>query len=398
MSQNSLILPTTGTVSGLQMTQNINNALDSLNTLNSGASAPSTLASGMLWHDTSANILKIRNQANSAWINITGLDESNNLSNPLNVFSKGFVNLLRNPSMQVAQRGTSGTATAGAGAYTLDGWQLLATGANQAWSQGGTLGYPALKSLSITGNTGVTNTQFFQRIESNVVGYVDGQQITFQAQIFNNTGAAITPNLSVTHAGSSDNWTSPVTDLTATNLQTIASGATATVSYTYTAAAGSSNGLQFILGFGSALNSNTKSVSISNVDARISTGVASGLNNAPPSPEIRSYPLELVFCQRYYQIVAYLSATATSATAMNAGEILPVVMRAAPTAGQSGVLNSQGTTNPTQSAVGLGTNFSTAYSLYFSGVPNFTGLTAGQSYLLAVPANNANYITLSAEL
>ena len=33
MSQNSLILPTTGTVSGLQMTQYVNNALDTINTI-----------------------------------------------------------------------------------------------------------------------------------------------------------------------------------------------------------------------------------------------------------------------------------------------------------------------------------------------------------------------------
>ena len=77
MSQNSIVLPTTGTVSGLTMTQNTNNALDTLNTLNSGASAPSTIEAGMLWHDTTANALKIRNLANSAWIVLGLISETN---------------------------------------------------------------------------------------------------------------------------------------------------------------------------------------------------------------------------------------------------------------------------------------------------------------------------------
>lgn len=46
-SQNALLSPTTGTVSGLQLTNNYNSALDSLNTANSGASAPVNQLSGV---------------------------------------------------------------------------------------------------------------------------------------------------------------------------------------------------------------------------------------------------------------------------------------------------------------------------------------------------------------
>src|SRR5581483_5141861 len=46
-SQNALLSPTTGTVSGLQLTNNYNNALDSLNTANSGASAPTNQLTGV---------------------------------------------------------------------------------------------------------------------------------------------------------------------------------------------------------------------------------------------------------------------------------------------------------------------------------------------------------------
>jgi len=46
-SQGALSSPTTGTVSGLQLTNTYNNALDALNTLNSGATAPTNQLSGL---------------------------------------------------------------------------------------------------------------------------------------------------------------------------------------------------------------------------------------------------------------------------------------------------------------------------------------------------------------
>src|SRR5580700_3657900 len=82
MSQNSLTLPTTGTVSGLQMTQFANNALDTLNTMSSGASAPSSPEAGQLWHDTTNNILKLRSLDNTTWIPLFYLNESSYLAGP----------------------------------------------------------------------------------------------------------------------------------------------------------------------------------------------------------------------------------------------------------------------------------------------------------------------------
>ncbi len=78
MSQNSLVLPTTGTVSGLSMTQQTNDAINTLATNNSGASAPSTTYAYMLWADTTTGLLKQRNAANSAWI-VVGRLASDNL-------------------------------------------------------------------------------------------------------------------------------------------------------------------------------------------------------------------------------------------------------------------------------------------------------------------------------
>lgn len=212
--------------------------------------------------------------------------------------SGGYLNKIRNNSFLVSSRGTSGTITAGSPVYTLDGWILFAGSANITWSQSGTSGYPTTKSLTITGNTGVTNTQLYQRIESIVAGYIDGQQVTFQASITNNTGAAITPTLIVSHANAADNWGATTTDLSV-SLQSIANGATTKVAYTYTAAANSFNGLQFTLDFGATLNSVAKNVIVSGVDVRVTPGVVTGLNNTPPPIEVIDISAEVVRCARY---------------------------------------------------------------------------------------------------
>jgi hypothetical protein len=54
----------------------LNNALSAIVSTNSGASAPSTTYANMLWYDTTNDILKMRNEANSAWINIGTLNQS----------------------------------------------------------------------------------------------------------------------------------------------------------------------------------------------------------------------------------------------------------------------------------------------------------------------------------
>jgi hypothetical protein len=47
----------------------------------------------------------------------------------------GYVNKFRNPGMDIAQRGTSGSVTSGTTAYTLDGWMVSATGHAVSWAQ-----------------------------------------------------------------------------------------------------------------------------------------------------------------------------------------------------------------------------------------------------------------------
>lgn len=83
MSQGSLVIPTTGTLTGLALVNAINDAVDNLVTQASGSTDPSTLTGGVkpysFWLDTSVspNVLRMRNSANTAWASM-GTISSNN--------------------------------------------------------------------------------------------------------------------------------------------------------------------------------------------------------------------------------------------------------------------------------------------------------------------------------
>lgn len=55
----------------------INNVLAAIATNNSGASEPSTTFANQWWYETDTNLLKIRNEANDAWINVAYLATNN---------------------------------------------------------------------------------------------------------------------------------------------------------------------------------------------------------------------------------------------------------------------------------------------------------------------------------
>jgi microcystin-dependent protein len=63
--------------SGAAFRSDLNGQLLALGTLQSGASAPSTTFSYMLWADTTAGLLKIRDAANAAWVTVGTLGSTN---------------------------------------------------------------------------------------------------------------------------------------------------------------------------------------------------------------------------------------------------------------------------------------------------------------------------------
>jgi hypothetical protein len=65
-----------GNVSAPVFRSDMNASLQALASLNSGATAPSTTYANMLWYDTLNNILKMRSEADDAWIDLGTLNQS----------------------------------------------------------------------------------------------------------------------------------------------------------------------------------------------------------------------------------------------------------------------------------------------------------------------------------
>ena len=81
-SQNNLYSPTTGTVSGLQLTNNFNNAIDSVNTCNGGPSAPTNQLSGVpsvgnCWINSTSSPYPVSIYDGSNWDVIAYIDATN---------------------------------------------------------------------------------------------------------------------------------------------------------------------------------------------------------------------------------------------------------------------------------------------------------------------------------
>jgi len=319
----------------------------------------------------------------------------------------GFVNRFRNGTMDVWQRGTSPGLTVGTSgsAYTADGWMVnwsASSSAAPAVSQAsGRL--LSKNSLQVTGAANLTDVQIQQRIESLVAAALCSQTVTVQAQVYNNTGAAITPTLTVKHAGSQDSWSSPTTDVNAVSLQSCANGAWTQVAYTFSASASSYNGLQITFDFGNNFGANTKSIALTECDIRVTPGASPGLNGTPPPPELRPVAAELAFSQRYYQtpIGAGTFGSVENSTTILVSISLPVAMRAAPT-----ITLVKTSVAAASYDLAVGATWVSASSLTISGGSGYTtaavfnyvgfsGLTAGQ---LAQGNFSGTFVNLSAEL
>lgn len=126
----------------------INNALQALASLSSGNTAPTTTYANMLWYETDTNILKMRNEANSAWISVAYLDQGSNAFRILD-------------DTQVMN--TSGTQTGLLGDQTTATWQA-GTGTTES------LVSPAKVKAAIEANpTGLGASQTWQDFTSSRV-------------------------------------------------------------------------------------------------------------------------------------------------------------------------------------------------------------------------------------
>jgi hypothetical protein len=139
-SQNALLSPTTGTVSGLNLTNNYNNALDSLNTMNSGASAPTNQLSGVpslgnWWMNTTANPYPAQVYDGADWLAPFYVDASNHLilnqvgGGTATIASATTTSICSDPQYFITISGTVTITGLGTGCFTGQSKKITFSGA-----------------------------------------------------------------------------------------------------------------------------------------------------------------------------------------------------------------------------------------------------------------------------
>ena len=91
---------------GAAFRADLNNALSAIVSQNSGTSAPSTTYANQWWADTTNNILKRRNAANSAWISVMSLTTGLIVGTDVQAYSADTAILTADQSWSGSQRGT----------------------------------------------------------------------------------------------------------------------------------------------------------------------------------------------------------------------------------------------------------------------------------------------------
>jgi hypothetical protein len=164
MSQNDMVI---ANQTAALARADINSALQALASNSLGTSAPSTTYAGQWWYDSSAAILKLRNSANSSWINV-------------GIFSSGsFVPAPGMASQAEAEAGTNNTkfmtplrsrqGSMPSSSIATNGYAELANGLYLQWGRAtavetGSITFPtafptAVFSINLTGvSSGAPNT------------------------------------------------------------------------------------------------------------------------------------------------------------------------------------------------------------------------------------------------
>jgi hypothetical protein len=243
-----------------------------------------------------------------------------------NVFSVvgPFRNRLINGSMQIAQRGSSATVTAGTavptastGYPTVDRWYVYSTGANVTAAQ--VSGSGAVRNrLQITGAASVTAIGIGQRIEALNSYDLAGSNATLSVDIANSLLTTVT--WTAYYATSTDTF-----GTVGTATKTLIATGTFTVSSTltrYTAniaiPAAATTGVEIVFTVGAQISGTW---TIGNVQ------LEAGLVNS--TFEQRSYQQELGLAQRYYQKTSAAWIVDTSAASQAKYHV--VTMRTTPT-------------------------------------------------------------------
>lgn len=158
----------------------LNSALQALASNSSGATAPATTYAYQWWYDTSTDILKMRNGANDAWINIASFDQANN--EWLMVAKTSLTGSAVLPSGTTAQRDGSpaagytrwNTTLSGLEVYTGTSWASVGSGP-RLFSKANT----AIVAFTKTGaGTAETATEIYAEVNGSLLTVASGTSIT----------------------------------------------------------------------------------------------------------------------------------------------------------------------------------------------------------------------------
>jgi hypothetical protein len=389
-----------GTSGDVTITNSMATAIDAKGDLiaGTGADAFSRLGVG-----TNGQVLTADSTAS------TGLAWATASAGSTNVAGK---NAVLNSSFNVWQRGTSGSATSGAGTYVADRWSGLLIGATPTntitrQTTSDTTNLPFIQYCArfqrTAGQTATGTMYLTQSMESiNSIPYA-GRTVTFSFYARRGANYSATSNILGIDVNSGTGTDQSVNAGFTGNASVIASTATLTTTWQRFSFTGTVSSSATQLGF-YFYYSPTGTAGAADFFEVTGVQLEMAASASAYSPNAPTYQGELAACQRYY----FRHTAATSYSPMGMGQARaststfpvvnhPVQMRIAPTAIEFSTL---AVTGPTGSVIAV-----SAITLDYAGtLASFlnttvaSGLTAGDASLLVSNASTSGYLGLSAEL
>jgi len=314
--------------------------------------------------------------------------------------SFGFKNRIINGQMQIAQRATSATITAGstiaAGYSTVDRFYVYCTGANVTAAQVAGSG-STRNRLQITGAASVTAVGIGQRIEQLNSYDMAGSTATLSLDISNSLLTTVTWTAYYANtANTFGTLASPTRTQIATGAFTVTSTLTR-YSTQISIPAAATTGIEVVLTVGAQTSGTWVVGNIQLEESSIAT-----------SFDYRSYGTEFVMCQRYYQTSYDYGTTVQAATGATDGAsficintsdssnggLLPVVMRATPIFAVYSTVGGSGSPSARNNASGATVTGITLSGGTTTNIPRLTKTTG----LSAVGTPYSAQYTASAEL
>lgn len=227
----------------------------------------------------------------------------------------GTRNRVINGDMRVAQRGASGTASAGL-SYALDRWMVGYGGTAPTWAQSAAAIAGVNQSANFLQVTGTAATAVFmrQRIESANCRDMAGQSVTLSWYAYQTTGSTMSVTSAMSYATATDDFTA-TTGISTSGVTLVPNATFTLVTAQFTIPAAATKGLEVNLYANTPALSGGATLNAAMVQLEVGSVVTPF--------EQRPYGMELALCQRYFFAGRLFIGSSVSYLA------LPVQMRAA---------------------------------------------------------------------